>query len=61
MKDREPVLNNQHLPRKIPGIIIFDKNGNSIGVAVSDGSLDYAPQVDLNNIVVVIRPPGKGK
>ncbi len=61
MKEHQQIPNNQYPPREISGEIVFDKDGNSIGVAVNDGSLDYASGGDKENTVVVIRPLKKGK
>ena len=61
MKEHQQIPNNQYPPREISGKIVFDRDGNSIGVAVNDGSLDYASQADKKNMVVVIKPPNKGK
>jgi len=61
MKELQPKPDNEHQQREISGKLIFDKNGDSIGVAVNDGSLDYATQANKENIVVIIRPPKKGK
>lgn len=61
MKEQQPIPGNQEPPGEIPGKLIFDKNGNCIGVAVKDGSLDYASQAEKKNTVIVIRLPKKGK
>lgn len=61
MKEHQPKSDNQQPPREVSGKIIFDIHGNSIGVAVNDGSFDYAPLSEKINTVVVIRPLQKGK
>ena len=61
MREHKPIPNDQHTLREVSGKIIFDKDGNSIGVAINDGSLDYASQGDKENTVVVIRPSKERK
>jgi hypothetical protein len=56
MKEHQPIPDNQYPPGKVSETIIFDKDGHVIGVSINDGSLDYVPQGDNKNKVVVIKP-----
>lgn len=55
MKEHDPVEKN--IPEHA-GEIIFDKEGNPIGIAISgDGSLDYADRTDESkDVILIIRP-----
>ena len=59
MKEQQPIPGNQQPPREVLGKIIFDINGNSIGVAINDGSLDYASLEEKKSIIIIIRQPKK--
>ena len=61
MTEHQPKPDNQNPSREVSGTIVFDEYGQAIGLAVNDGSLDYASQIDKENTVVVIRPPKEGK
>lgn len=56
MKEHNPVEKN--IPEH-EGEIIFDKDGNPIGIAISgDGSLDYADRtLEPKDVILIIRAP----
>lgn len=55
MKEHDPSETNI---REHEGEIIFDKEGNRIGIAISgDGSLDYADRTnEPPDVILIIRP-----
>lgn len=57
MKEQRPENGGVMLPVEHSGTLLFDKEGSAIGVALTDGSLDYASRSE--EVVLVIRPVPK--
>jgi hypothetical protein len=58
-KEQQTKLSTFFSQREVEGQLIFNKTGQTIGLAMHDGSFDYASAEEKAETVLVIRKPKK--